>query len=181
MDFSTLLPGPYATLLLADLGAEVLKISSRDRYDLVVHWPPVLEGTDTTAAAAATRITVQEGSSFASQSGTVSMEDVLEELVGDIWDESDVVEEEIVEKNEGEYELDGDMMLSDFEELFSLDDEGFEAESETVGGWTVEMFGRYPAPGESFTYDRLTVTVLEADHRRVEKVRVVAAPEPEKE
>ena len=113
--------------------------------------------------------------------GVVSMEDVLEQIVGDIWDESDVVEEEIVEKNEGEYELDGDMMLSDFEELFSLDDEGFEAESETVGGWTVEMFSRYPAPGESFTYDRLTVTVLEADHRRVEKVRVVAAPEPEKE
>ena len=52
LDFSTLLPGPYATLLLADLGAEVLKISSRDRYDLVVHWPPVLAGTDTTAAAA---------------------------------------------------------------------------------------------------------------------------------
>lgn len=52
LDFSTLLPGPYATLMLADLGAEVLKVSSRDRYDLVTHWPPVIEGTDTTAAAA---------------------------------------------------------------------------------------------------------------------------------
>lgn len=52
LDFSTLLPGPYATLTLADLGAEVLRISSRDRYDLVVHWPPVIAGTDTTAAAA---------------------------------------------------------------------------------------------------------------------------------
>lgn len=52
LDFSTLLPGPYATLMLADLGAEVLKISSRDKYDLVVHWPPKLENTDTTAAAA---------------------------------------------------------------------------------------------------------------------------------
>ena len=52
LDFSTLLPGPYATLMLADLGAEVLKISSRDKYDLVVHWPPKLENTDTPAAAA---------------------------------------------------------------------------------------------------------------------------------
>lgn len=52
LDFSTLLPGPYATLMMADLGAEVLKISSRDKYDLVVHWPPKLENTDTTAAAA---------------------------------------------------------------------------------------------------------------------------------
>lgn len=52
LDFSTLLPGPYATLLLADLGAEVLKVSGRDKYDLVSHWPPLLEGTGTTAAAA---------------------------------------------------------------------------------------------------------------------------------
>lgn len=50
LDFTTLLPGPYATLLLADLGAEVLRVSSRDKYDLVVHWPPVIEGTETTAA-----------------------------------------------------------------------------------------------------------------------------------
>ena len=52
LDFSTLLPGPYATLLLADLGAEVLKVSGRDKYDLVVHWPPEIEGSGTTAAAA---------------------------------------------------------------------------------------------------------------------------------
>lgn len=52
LDFTTLLPGPYATLLLADLGAEVLKISSKDKCDLVTHWPPVIEGTETTAAAA---------------------------------------------------------------------------------------------------------------------------------
>ena len=52
LDFTTLLPGPYATMMLADLGAEVVKISSRGRYDLVVHWPPVIKGTDTTAACA---------------------------------------------------------------------------------------------------------------------------------
>ncbi len=52
LDFSTLLPGPYATMMLADLGAEVLKVSGKNKYDLVVHWPPLLEGTDTTAAAA---------------------------------------------------------------------------------------------------------------------------------
>jgi crotonobetainyl-CoA:carnitine CoA-transferase CaiB-like acyl-CoA transferase len=50
LDFTTLLPGPYATLMLADLGAEVLRISGRDKYDLVVHWPPMIEGTGTTAA-----------------------------------------------------------------------------------------------------------------------------------
>lgn len=50
LDFTTLLPGPYATLVLADLGAEVLRVSGKDKYDLVVHWPPVIEGTGTTAA-----------------------------------------------------------------------------------------------------------------------------------
>ena len=52
LDFSTLLPGPYATLVLADLGAEVLKISCKDKYDMVVNWPPVIEGTDVTASQA---------------------------------------------------------------------------------------------------------------------------------
>ncbi len=52
LDFTTLLPGPYATMMLADLGADVLKVSSKDRYDLVTHWPPKIEGSDTCAAAA---------------------------------------------------------------------------------------------------------------------------------
>ena len=52
LDFTTLLPGPYATMTLADLGAEVLKVSSKDKYDLVVNWPPVIEGTQVTGAQA---------------------------------------------------------------------------------------------------------------------------------
>ena len=52
LDFTTLLPGPYATMTLADLGAEVLKISSKDKYDLVVNWPPVIEGAQVTGAQA---------------------------------------------------------------------------------------------------------------------------------
>ncbi len=52
LDFTTLLPGPYATLLLADMGAEVLKISSKDRFDMVTNWPPLIENGDITASAA---------------------------------------------------------------------------------------------------------------------------------
>ncbi len=48
LDFSTLLPGPYATMMLADMGAEVVKVSSKDRYDLVSHWPPVIDGAKVT-------------------------------------------------------------------------------------------------------------------------------------
>ena len=105
--------------------------------------------------------------------GVVSMEDVLEQIVGDIWDESDVVEHEVVQR---EYELDGAMILSDFLELVGLNEDDVDAESNTVGGWTLEMFGSFPQEGDSFTYRNLTVTVLSMDGRRVERVLVKLAP-----
>ena len=107
--------------------------------------------------------------------GVVSMEDVLEQLVGEIWDETDTVEEEIIERAFGQYELDGDMVISDFLELVGINERDFEAESETVGGWTVEMLGYFPEPGSSFVYDDLRVTVLAMDGLRVEKVLVETA------
>ncbi|MCQ2558080.1 MAG: hemolysin family protein [Oscillospiraceae bacterium] len=110
--------------------------------------------------------------------GVVSMEDVLEQLVGEIWDETDDVEEEVVERVSGEYELDGDMSIADFLELMEIDEESFEGESETLGGWTIESFGCFPKEGESFRYENFTVTVLQMDSRRVEKV-LVKPDEPE--
>ncbi|MBQ9687094.1 MAG: HlyC/CorC family transporter [Oscillospiraceae bacterium] len=105
--------------------------------------------------------------------GVVSMEDVLEQIVGDIWDDTDTVEQEVVRRTEGEWELDGSMMLYELEELLGLDEGEIEAESSTVGGWTIESFGGFPNEGESFTWENLTVTVLEmTDGRRVERVLV---------
>ena len=108
--------------------------------------------------------------------GVVSMEDVLEQIVGGIWDESDVVEHEVVQREKSEYELDGAMILSDFLELVGLNEDDVDAESNTVGGWTLEMFGSFPQEGDSFTYRNLTVTVLSMDGRRVERVLVKLAP-----
>lgn len=109
---------------------------------------------------------------YAGTLGLVSMEDVLEQLVGEIWDETDEVEEEVVERDEGIYELDGDMVISDFLELLGINENDFEAESETVGGWSIEMFGRFPRANDSFDYENLSVTVMEMDGRRVEKILV---------
>lgn len=106
--------------------------------------------------------------------GVVSMEDVLEQIVGDIWDESDEVYEEVVEKSEGEYELDGDMILSDFCALLKIDEDSLGAESETIGGWTLERFAAYPAVGDSFEFEGFILTVLEINGRRVEKVLIKA-------
>lgn len=112
--------------------------------------------------------------------GVLSMEDVLEQLVGEIWDDTDEVEEEIVELPDGQYELDGDMVISDFLELVGIKEKDFEADSETVGGWTIEMFGAFPRVGDSFRYEDMSVTVLEMDGLRVEKVLVKKLP-PEEE
>ena len=109
--------------------------------------------------------------------GVITMEDVLEELVGDIWDETDEVEREVVARSDGGYELDGDMTISDFLELLGWNEDALDdADSATVGGWTLERFGTFPKPGDSFRYENLTVTVLAMDGRRVE--RVLVQPDP---
>lgn len=108
--------------------------------------------------------------------GVITMEDVMEQIVGDIWDESDEIENEVVERSEGKYELDGDMSISDFLELIEdeLQGELPESESATVGGWTIESFGAFPRVGDSFEVLNLRITVLEMDEDglRVEKVLV---------
>ena len=104
--------------------------------------------------------------------GLLSMEDVLEQIVGEIWDETDDVNPEVIVRKDGEWEIDGDMVLDDFLELMSISEEDFDAESDTVGGWTMESFGAYPKPGDSFRYDDLEISVLVMDGRRVEKVLV---------
>ena len=104
--------------------------------------------------------------------GVVSMEDVMEELVGDIWDETDTVETDVVEKADGLYEIDGDMVTSELVELMGWDEDEFDFVSDTVGGWCIEMLDGFPEPGDSFEYMGSEVRVLEMDERRVLKVQV---------
>lgn len=112
--------------------------------------------------------------------GVLSMEDVLEQIVGDIWDETDTVEQEIIRRPDGSYELEGSMLLDDLLETLELPPESFQAESSTVGGWTLEMFGGFPHAGDSFRHENMTVTVLGmVDGRRVDKVLVQLDPEEE--
>ena len=73
-------------------------------------------------------------------------------------------------------------MLTEMEELLGLPEDGIEAESSTVGGWTLECFGGFPQEGDSFDRDGLKVTVLEmSDGRRVDKVLVRRAETPKNE
>ncbi len=113
--------------------------------------------------------------------GLITMEDVMEQIVGEIWDESDEIFSDVIEREEGLYEIDGDMSISDFLELLDWDEDSFDSESSTVGGWTIEMFGAFPEPGQSFTYENITVTVLSMDNLRVEKVLVEVHPTEDEE
>lgn len=113
--------------------------------------------------------------------GVISMDDVLEEIVGEMWDETDQVEEEIVTLADGKFELDGDMPIDDFLELMEIDEDEADAESETLGGFTMERFGGFPEEGQSIETDGVKITVLDMDVRRVEKVLVEKIEEEEEE
>lgn len=111
--------------------------------------------------------------------GVVTMEDVLEQIVGEIWDETDEVEPEIVEKADGTYDLDGDMSISDFLELIGWNEDSFESDSATLGGWIIEQSGGFPAKGDSICCNGLRLTVLEMeDGLRVARVLVQKETEP---
>jgi len=105
--------------------------------------------------------------------GLVTLEDIMEELVGDIWDENDIdEEEEVVAHSAGVYELDGAMQMSDFIDLMDWKEDEVDAESTTVGGWTTERFGTFPKEGDSFQFMDIELTVLDMEVRRVRRVLV---------
>ena len=105
--------------------------------------------------------------------GVVTMEDLLEELVGEIWDETDTVEEEVVREEDGAIMVDGDMTIDDFRKLLGLEEEAFDFDSNTAGGWAIEYLGRFPEEGESFEYEGIRIEIAQMDERRVEKLHVI--------
>ena len=110
--------------------------------------------------------------------GIVTMEDILEELVGDIWDESDEVENNFVEKADNLFEVSGDMTIYDMFENLDMNLKNFEAEYSTVGGWVLETLEHLPETGEAFTFENLTITVLEVEDQRIQRVLVKRDPLP---
>ncbi len=106
--------------------------------------------------------------------GIVTMEDILEELVGEIWDEHDEVEEPFREIDKDTFVVDGTVNVDEFQNHFGV---SFESENVSVGGWVMENMGGIPEEGDSFTFENLTITVREIDSHRVSYVTVrVAEP-----
>lgn len=118
---------------------------------------------------------------FGGTMGIVTMEDILEELVGDIWDEKDKVEPEYIEKEENILEVDGMMNIFDFFELVEYDSREFESAYTTLGGWCTEMLEDFPEVGEKFSFENMDFEILAMDDLRVEKVKVTINPIEEEE
>ena len=113
--------------------------------------------------------------------GIVTVEDILEELVGEIWDEDDVVEESFVPLGGGRYEVDAESPVGETLEKLGLDTKELPDEDEykLMGEWAYEQFDRIPSTRESFKWGRLNVTVSEMRQNRIVKLVCRVEPEPE--
>ena len=108
---------------------------------------------------------------FGGTEGIVTLEDILEELVGEIWDEHDEVVVDFEKVGEGEYIVDGSASLEDFFEFFDVADEVDEVT--TVNGWIMTRLQKIPEKNDCLTFENLEITVVKTDGKRADKIKVI--------
>lgn len=116
---------------------------------------------------------------YGGTAGIVTMEDILEELVGEIWDEHDEIVEEVTEVSENIYLLQGTVLLDEMCDLVKIKCE--ESEADTISGWIMEQLGHIPSEGETFEYENLKIEITEVVARRITEVKIEVLPVEENE
>ena len=108
------------------------------------------------------------------------MEDVLEGLVGEIWDEHDEVIENIKELEDNVYLINCSTPMNDLADIYPFSDEVLD-DNATVNGWVLDNLGKIPEVGDKFDFENLSVEVLKIDGRRASEIKLVVHPEDEEE
>jgi CBS domain containing-hemolysin-like protein len=104
--------------------------------------------------------------------GIITLEDIIEELVGEIWDEHDTVEEFYTKIDDSTWLVKGDAEIDDLIDRFHVEEEDEEFDFITVSGWAIHELGHIPHVGEKFTYKNLHVSITKADQRKVLEVKI---------
>ncbi|MBN8209386.1 HlyC/CorC family transporter [Bacillus sp. NTK071] len=116
---------------------------------------------------------------FGGTSGLVTLEDVLEEIVGEIWDEQDEKFSTMLRISDSNYHFDAQHQLDDFFEVMNATPP--ESSYHTLGGWVIETLGTVPSMGDSFYYENLKIIVDQVEERRVRKIQVEVLPKDQTE
>ena len=113
--------------------------------------------------------------------GMVTMEDLLEELVGDIWDEDEEIIRDFVRIDSQHFLISGDLTIRELFDHLDLPFSNLESNHTSCGGWALEALGHIPQAGEALRFKNMTLTIQEMDDQRVKKLSVYLAPQPEEE
>lgn len=117
---------------------------------------------------------------FGGTAGIITMEDIIEELVGEIWDEHDEVVEEILQLDENSYKIDGTVNIDEVFELFGMYEEDI-YDSNTLSGWIIEINEKVPGIHDKIHFKDLEIEILEADDRKIKWARVTKIKKNEEE